>query len=120
MEKGATVTIQWYIPSQFQRFFVISHDRKKLEHLNLPMVINGQPFPHPLSPIFVPSLGRDCSGLFNLFHTSQLTPEQVHVVVTSASQFNKYRKSWPNHIVMALPDEGSLGLGKGTLYTMCM
>lgn len=112
LDEGATITIQWYIPSQFQRLFVISHDRKAVERLKLPVLHHGRRSPHPLSPIFIPSLGRDSIGLFNLFHTTQVSSEQIHVIVTSASQFDKYRKSWPNHIIMALPDEGSLGLGE--------
>lgn len=65
--------------------------------------------PHPLTPVFTPTLGRDSLGLFNLFHNqcSQL----LHVLVTSESQFSKYCKAWPNHVIMALPDKEATGLG---------
>ncbi len=120
MEEGASITIRWCVPSRFQQLFVISQDRKTVSHLKLPVVHRGRPSPLPLSPIFVPSLGRDSTGLFNLYHTTQESCEQMHVIVTSSSQFDTYRKAWPNHIIMALPDEGSLGLGEGLCVVIRM
>ena len=112
-EQQGPVKIQWHVPTYQQKHCVISHDRKTLERLKLPMLrLKGEKtITHPLTPIFTPTIGRDSTGLFNLFHTMY---DHLHVLVTTSGQFEKYCKAWPNHLIMALPDEGSLGLGEFT------
>lgn len=107
------VQIQWCVPANQQKHCVISGNRKILERLKLPaMKLKGDKMSsYPLTPIFTPTLGRDSSGLFNLFH-NQFYVYQIHVLVTSESDFGKYCKAWPNHLIMALPDKEATGLGK--------
>ena len=104
------ITIKWFVPASQQKHCVISQDRKILERLKLPMFkFKGEKASQPVSPIFTPTLGRDSSGLFNLFHS---LPHHFHVLVTNLSEFKAYCKAWPNHIIMALPDQEVVGLGK--------
>ncbi len=105
-----TITLQWYIPSTHHKLCVINASRKTLERLNLPTMKakRDDVHPHPMTPIFVPTFGRDSSGLFNLFHSHYF---QLHVLVTSISEFDSYCKAWPNHIVMGVPDREATGLG---------
>jgi hypothetical protein len=109
-----SVTIRWCVPASQQRHCIINSNRKTLECLKIPMVkVKGDRVPSstagPLTPIFTPTLGRDSSGLFNLFHNQFY---QMHVLVTSESEFGKYCKAWPNHLIMALPDKEATGLGE--------
>ena len=110
-EEGGHISLQWHIPTYQQKHCVISPDRKTLERLKLPTLkLKGEKnIPHPLTPIFTPTLSRESSGLFNLFHSSF---EGLHVIVTTSGQFERYCKAWPNHIIMALPEQDSLGLGE--------
>ena len=110
-EQGGHISLQWHIPTYQQKHCVVSPDRKTLERLKLPTLkLKGEKnIPHPLTPIFTPTLSRDSIGLFNLFHSSF---EGMHVLVTTSGQFERYCKAWPNHIIMALPEQDSLGLGK--------
>ena len=105
------ITIQWHVPTYQQKYCVISPDRRSLERLKLPTLrLSTKEKTQSLTSVFTMTLGRDSTGLLNLFHT--LT-DRLHVLVTSSGQFEKYCKAWPNHIVMALPDEGTLaGLGE--------
>ena len=81
-----------------------------LERLKLPTFkFKGEKASQPVTPIFTPTLGRDSSGLFNLFHS---LPHHFHVLVTNLSEFKAYCKAWPNHIIMALPDQEVVGLGE--------
>lgn len=108
---GSHVTIHWHVPTYQQKHCVASPDRKTLERLKLQTLRpkSDKSFSRPLTPIFTPTLGRDSSGLFNLFHTSY---DFLHVMVTSAGQFERYCKTWPNQLIMAFQDQGSLGLGE--------
>ena len=110
-EQSGHISLQWHIPTYQQKHCVISPDRKTLERLKLPTLkLKGDKnIPHPLTPIFTPTLSRDSTGLFNLFHSSF---EGLHVLVTTSGQFERYCKAWPNHIIMALPEQDSLGLGE--------
>jgi len=110
-EQGGHITLQWHVPTYQQKHCVISPDRKTLERLKLATLrLKGEKtISHPLSPIFTPTLSRESSGLFNLFHSSY---ESLHVLVTTSGQFEKYCKTWPNHLIMALPEQDSLGLGE--------
>lgn len=110
-EQGGHITLQWHVPTYQQKHCVISPDRKTLERLKLATLrLKGEKtISHPLSPIFTPTLSRESSGLFNLFHSSY---ESLHVLVTTSRQFEKYCKTWPNHLIMALPEQDSLGLGE--------
>ena len=104
------VSIKWFVPASQQKHCVISQDRKVLERLKLPMFkFKGEKASQPVTPIFTPTLGRDSSGLFNLFHS---LPNHFHVLVTNLSEFKAYCKAWPSHIVMALPDQEVVGLGE--------
>ena len=104
------VTIKWFVPAGQQKHCVVSQDRKVLERLKLPTFkFKGEKASHPVTPIFTPTVGRDSSGLFNLFHS---LPHHFHVLVTNFSEFKAYCKAWPNHIIMALPDQEAVGLGK--------
>lgn len=110
VEKG--ISIKWCVPSTQQKHCIISANRKTLEMLKLPvMKVRGEKSPllYPMTPVFTPTFGRDSSGLFNLFHSQYY---HIHVLVTSESEFGKYCKAWPNHLVMALPDKEATGLGK--------
>ena len=107
------ITIKWFVPASQQKHCLISHDRKMLERLRLPTVkFKGEKVSQPTTPIFTPTFGRDSSGLFNLFHS---LPHHFHVLVTNLSDFKAYCKAWPNHIVMALPDQEVVGLGEAAL-----
>lgn len=110
-EKGGVVEIQWHVPTYQQKHCIISPDRKTLERLKLPTLrAKGEKnFNSLFTPIFTPTIGRESSGMFNLFHASF---DHLHVLVTTASQFEKYCKAWPNHLVMALPEQDSMGLGE--------
>lgn len=104
------ITIKWFVPASQQKHCVMSQDRKVLERLKLPTFkFKGEKASQPVTPIFTPTLGRDSSGLFNLFHS---LPHHFHVLVTNFSEFKGYCKAWPNHIIMALPDQEVVGLGK--------
>lgn len=109
------IPIKWWIPPHQQRHCVINSSRKTLERLKLLTLRNKgeKAFSYPLTPIFTPTLGRDSSGLLNLFHSSF---QHLHVLVTTSNQFQKYYKAWPNHIIMALPDEEAVGLGRSISY----
>ena len=111
MGSGGHVAIQWHVPTYQQKHCVISPDRKTLERLKLQTLRpkTDKSFTHPLTPVFTPTLGRDTSGLFNLFHTSY---DYLHVLVTTAGQFERYCKTWPNQLIMTFQDQGSLGLGE--------
>lgn len=104
------INIKWFVPASQQKHCVVSQDRKVLERLKLPMFkFKGEKASLPVTPIFTPTLGRDSSGLFNLFHS---LPHHFHVLVTNLSEFKAYCKAWPSHIVMALPDQEVVGLGE--------
>ena len=108
------ITIKWFVPSSQQKHCVISLDRKTLERLRLPTFkFKGEKASQPVTPIFTPTLGRDSSGLFNLFHS---LPHHFHVLVTNLSEFKSYCKAWPNHIIMALPDQEVVGLGEPCVF----
>ena len=113
------VLIKWSIPSHQLKHCVVSSNRKTLERLKLLTLRNKgeKAFSYPLTPIFTPTLGRDSSGLLNLFHSSF---QHLHVLVTTSNQFNKYCKAWPNHIIMALPDEEAVGLGTLMIHFACI
>ena len=112
-ETGPPVTIKWQIPSSQSKrcVFVPSADQARpiLERLKLrtmnPIKDKGSSIK---TPIFIPTVSRDLTGLFNLFHSGY---QQLEVLVTVESQFEKYCKAWPNLIVMALPDSEAMGLG---------
>lgn len=110
--KEKSITLRWCVPASQQRHCVIGSNRKTLERLKLPVMKGrGDRVPScPLTPIFTPTLGRDSSGLFNLFHNQFYY--QMHVLVTNESEFGKYCKAWPNHLIMALPDKEATGLGE--------
>jgi hypothetical protein len=104
------ISIKWFVPSSQQKHCIISQDRKVLERLKLPTFkFKGEKASQSVTPIFTPTLGRDSSGLFNLFHS---LPHHFHVLVTNLSEFKAYCKAWPNHIIMALPDQDAVGLGE--------
>ena len=104
------ISIKWFVPASQHKHCVISQDRKVLERLKLPTFkFKGEKASQPVTPIFTPTLGRDSSGLFNLFHS---LPHHFHVLVTNLSEFKAYCKAWPNHIIMALPDQEVVGLGE--------
>ena len=103
------VTIKWFVPASQQKHCAISLDRKTLERLKLPTKFKGEKASQPVTPIFTPTLGRDSSGLFNLFHC---LPHHFHVLVTNVSEFKAYCKAWPHHIIMAFPDHEAVGLGE--------
>ena len=110
------ITIKWCVPHNQQKHCVISQDRKTLERLKLPTFkFKGEKGAQTVTPIFTPTLGRDSSGLFNLFHS---LPNHFHVLVTSLSEFKAYCKTWPHHIVMALPDQEVVGQGKGIIVIL--
>lgn len=104
--------IKWCIPASQQKHCIINGSAKILERLKLPVIrLKGERLSSQImTPVFTPTLGRDSSGLFNLFHGQFYN---LHVLVTSDSEFGNYCKAWPNHIVMALPDKATMGLGKG-------
>lgn len=110
--KDKNVTLRWCVPASQQRHCVIGSSRKTLERLKLPMMkVKGDRAvsSYPLTPVFMPTLGRDSSGLLNLFHNQFY---QMHILVTTESEFGKYCKAWPNHLIMALPDKEATGLGE--------
>ena len=106
--------IKWCIPVSQQKHCVINNSSKILERLKLPMIkLKGEKSASQImTPVFTPTLGRESSGLFNLFHGQFYN---LHVLVTSDSEFGSYCKAWPNHIVMALPDKAAMGWGKRCL-----
>lgn len=108
---GEGINIEWCIPANQQKHCVLSNNRKTLERLRLStMKLKGEKISScPMTPVFTPTIGRDSSGLFNLFHSQFY---HLHILVTSVSNFNNYCKVWPNHIIMALPDREGTGLGK--------
>ena len=55
------------------------------------------------TPIFTPSTGRASTGLFNLAHVMK-HQKYVHIIVVNENEVSEYRKQWPTHIIMALPD----------------
>ena len=55
------------------------------------------------TPIFTPSTGRAATGLFNLAHVMK-HQKHMHIIVVNENEVNEYRKQWPNHIFMAVPD----------------
>lgn len=109
--KDKSITLRWCVPASQQKHCIISSNRKYLERLKLPLmkVKGDRVSSYPMTPVFMPTLGRDSSGLFNLFHNQFY---QVHVLVTNESEFSKYCKAWPNHLIMALPDREATGVGK--------
>ena len=109
--RGEGVVIKWRVPPGQQKHCVVNVASKTLERLKLPTVrARGEKLSsEPLTPVFTPSLGRDSCGMFNLFHEQFFN---LHVIVTSEADFTSYCKAWPNHIVMALPDRATMGLGK--------
>ena len=108
---GKSVNLRWCVPASQQKHCVISSNRRVLERLRLPVSkLKGDKVPSsPMTPVFMPTTGRDSLGLFNLFHNQF---SQLHVLVTSESEFGKYCKAWPNHLIMALPDKEAAGLGE--------
>lgn len=108
---GKSINLRWCVPASQQKHCIISGNRRVLERLRLPVSkLKGDKVPSfPMTPVFMPTTGRDSLGLFNLFHNQFY---QLHVLVTSESEFGKYCKAWPNHLIMALPDKEAAGLGK--------
>ena len=112
-ESGPPITIKWQLPSsQSKRCVSVTstdHARPILERLKLPtMSSNKERGCSVKTPVFIPTVGRDMTGLFNMFHSGY---QQLQVLVTVESQFERYCKAWPNLIVMALPDGEAMGLG---------
>ena len=116
--KDKSVTLRWCVPASQQRHCVIGSNHKTLERLKLPMMkVKGDraPLSYPITPVFMPTLGRDSSGLLNLFHNQFY---QMHILVTNESEFGKYCKAWPNHLIMAIPDKEATGLGEWNCCTV--
>ena len=105
------LTLKWRIPGSQQKHCVINSSSKTLERLKLPTIrLKGDRVSSQImTPVFTPTLGRDSCGLFNLFHGQFYN---LHVLVTSETEFGNYCKAWPNHVIMALPDKATMGLGK--------
>lgn len=107
MKDGSFIALKWHIPSSQAKHWLVGGEGKmylKLSHTASER--NGAV--RIRTPVFVPTMGRDMTGLFNLFHTGY---EQLQVLVTVETQFEKYCKAWPNHIIMAIPNQDAIGLG---------
>ena len=64
------------------------------------------------TPIFTPSTGRASTGLFNLAHIMK-HQKYMHVIVVNENEVPGYRKQWPTHVIMAVPNMPELySLGK--------
>jgi len=102
---GSPVVLKWHIPASQTDHCVLTTDngRSFLQRLRQSRGREGI-----RTPVFIPTTGRHSTGLFNLSHTDY---QQLQVLVTTDNEFNKYCKSWPNMIIMALPDHHPPGLG---------
>lgn len=111
------VNLYWHIPLCYEPFFCINDGRQTISSLKLPVVshtgtLREDSLPRAVkTPIFIPSTGRFEQGLFNLFYAmNQLS--HVAVIVVKLSELNFYACTWPNHIIMALPQSvEQLGVG---------
>ncbi len=118
---GGGMTIKWRVPAGQQRHCVANISSKTLERLELPVVrIKGgdkleKPSSQVMTVVFTPTLGRDSCGLFNHFHGQFYG---IHVLVTSEAEFVGYCKAWPNHIIMALPNKATVGLGEAIIISV--
>lgn len=111
LQAGPPLLIRWQIPaSQLKHCVSVTSAVTKgpiLSWLKLPKVVEEGGLSIK-TPVFIPTVDRDLTGLFNLFHSGY---HQLEILVTVQSQFKKYCKAWPNQIVMALPDSETVGLG---------
>ena len=113
LEGEGPLVLQWHVPEGALRHFVLSLDRRSIERLKLStlktkMADTKCPSVTSLTPIITISVGLEAAALLNLSHTGF---DGLHIVVTLASQFEAYRKVWPNTIIVGLPDMGCLGTG---------
>ena len=119
LKDKSSVTIRWHVPLSQARHCTVSNDSgiKRLEMLNFPFFNRHREQKAAVrTPVFITSLGRELTGLLNLFHSGY---QQLQVVVvTVESQFERYCKAWPQHIIMALPDHKAMGLGE--LASVCL
>ncbi len=103
--------LKWQIPSSQAKHctLVTDGERKYLYSLKLPHINWNKDVKSKIrTPVFIPTMGRDTTGLFNLCHAGY---EHLQVLVTVESQFKKYCRAWPNLIIMAVPDNEGMGLG---------
>lgn len=106
LNDGSFITLKWRVPPSQAKHCVLGGDAMYLK-----LSYNSdrdEETARIRTPVFVPTVGRDSTGLFNLFHTGY---EHLQVLVTVESQWEKYCKAWPNLIVMAIPNHDAIGLG---------
>ncbi|XP_076000900.1 GREB1-like protein [Genypterus blacodes] len=99
---GEEVQLQFVIPKAKEQHFVFSQQGSHLESMRLPRVSNKDP-DLLKSPIFTPTTGRQEHGLLNIFHAME-GAAHLHILVVKQYEMPHYRKYWPNHILLVLPE----------------
>ncbi|KAI6659295.1 GREB1-like protein isoform X2 [Oopsacas minuta] len=106
MNNGQGPQLKFYIPQQHIVNFQYTAN-KTLVRMNLAFYERENPMkPENFicrTPIFTPSTGRAKSGLFNLAHVMK-HQKHIHIIVVNENEVFEYRKKWPTHIIMAVPN----------------
>lgn len=102
---GSFITLKWHVPPSQASLCVV---REETMYIKLSCTSDSDETVRVKTPVFVPTMGRDLTGLFNLFHAGY---DQIQVLVTVETQFEKYCKAWPNLTIMAIPNQDAIGLG---------
>ncbi|XP_037668597.1 protein GREB1 [Choloepus didactylus] len=107
---GEEVQLHFIIPKSKEHHFVFSQPGGQLESMRLPLV-SDKSHGYIKSPTFTPTTGRHEHGLFNLYHAMD-GAGHLHVLVVKEYEMAVYKKHWPNHVVLVLPEAfNSAGVG---------
>ena len=103
---SSAITIHWSIPTNKLTLVSIGVDQT-LNYIKF----SSEP------TIFSLSLDQNGSALLNLSHTAR---NNLHIIVTKQSLLEPYIHSWPNNIIVALPDTFINGLGSTLQCIKCL
>ena len=103
---SASQSVQWSIPAS-KVDMVSMTANGTFECIKLPLCPLS-PNPAVAIPIFTISPDLKELALLNMTHTAD---KHLHIVVTKLSSLPHYQKSWPNHIIVGLPDDVFSGSG---------
>ncbi|GAA6083453.1 protein GREB1 isoform X3 [Tachysurus ichikawai] len=99
---GEEIQLYFIIPKSKEHHFSFSQPGGQLESMRLPLSSDWNP-DCIKSPIFTPTTGRHEHGLFNLYHAMD-GASHLHILVIKEYEMAVYKKYWPNHIMLVLPN----------------
>ncbi|XP_060736317.1 protein GREB1 isoform X1 [Tachysurus vachellii] len=99
---GEEIQLYFIIPKSKEHHFSFSQPGGQLESMRLPLTSDWNP-DCIKSPIFTPTTGRHEHGLFNLYHAMD-GASHLHILVIKEYEMAVYKKYWPNHIMLVLPN----------------